>query len=58
MEKHEAINKLEEMADSREEGYLVARYYLSNLAELTGKEYESCVSQMLEWINAKSNPGL
>ena len=51
MERLEAINKLEFMIDNKEDGYLTAQYYVHNLANATGSDYDDVVHNMLDWIN-------
>ena len=51
MERLEAIKKLEFMVDNKEDGYLTAQYYVYNLANTTGSDYDEVALSMLNWIN-------
>lgn len=51
MDRHEAINKLEEWAERGDKYSVVSRYYLDRLKNDTGHEYEETVERMLIWIN-------
>lgn len=51
MERLEAISKLKSIIDNKEDGYLTAQYYVHNLANSTGIDYDEVVYRMLDWIN-------